>query len=80
MPEGMHQAVGCIWPFSHVALSFKYLNMKGAGLDILMPAILNCLRYAAFWGCAAIAVTGLQRLWYLLRHRDETDSATVSQT
>lgn len=80
MPEGTHQAVGCIWPFSHVALSFKYLNMKGAGLDILMPAILNCLRYAAFWGCAAIAVTGLQRLWYLLRHRDETDSATVSQT
>lgn len=67
MPEGLFKLVGFLWPFAHVALPFKYLNMKGAGLDILTPAIVDCLQYAAFWAVVAIAITSLQRQWHLWR-------------
>ena len=65
MPEGFFRLVGYLWPFAHVALPFKYLNMKGAGLDILAPAMVACLQYALFWAAVAIAITILQRRWYL---------------
>ena len=67
MPEGFFRLVGYLWPFAHVALPFKYLNMKGAGLDILAPAMVACLQYALFWAAVAIAITLLQRRWYLWR-------------
>ncbi len=67
MPDGLFKLVGFLWPFAHVALPFKYLNMKGAGLDILAPAMVDCLQYAVFWAVAAIAITSLQRQWYLWR-------------
>lgn len=71
MPEGLFRLVGFLWPFAHVALPFKYLNMKGAGLDILSPAIADCLQYAAFWAIAAIAVTLLQRQWHLWQEKKQ---------
>jgi ABC-2 type transport system permease protein len=74
MPEGLFRIVGCIWPFAHVALPFKYLNLKGSGLDILLPGIWNCLKYAAFWGSAAIVVTILQRQWHRLWQKQSADA------
>lgn len=73
MPKGFFDLVGFLWPFAHVALSFKYLNMKGAGLDILAPAITNCVQYAVFWIAVTIAITFLQRRWYLRRKQIPSD-------
>lgn len=67
MPDGFFKIIGFVWPFAHVALPFKLLNMKGSGWDIIGPAVVDCLQYTIFWIAVAIAITTLQRQWY--RHR-----------
>lgn len=49
MPDGFFQVVKSIWPFAHIALPIKYLNLKGVGLDILMPYLKDGLLYTAVW-------------------------------
>lgn len=64
MPKGLFQIVGVIWPFAHIALPFKLLNLKGSGWDVVAPAIVDCLQYTAFWLVIVCLITWLQRRWY----------------
>ena len=72
MQEGLFNIVRFIWPFAHVALPFKYLNMKGAGMEILAPALIDCLQYALFWTVIAIALTVRKRQWRIWRQGKTT--------
>lgn len=56
MPKGFFKVVECIWPFAHIALPIKYLNLKGVGLSILLPNIKNGLLFMAFWLPVGIAL------------------------
>lgn len=49
MPRGFAQVVKSLWPFIHVAMPLKYLNLKGAGWDVILPYIKNGLLYSLFW-------------------------------
>ncbi len=55
MPSELVKAVKCIWPFAHAAVPLKYLNLKGVGLEVLLPYIKNGLLYTAFWFPVGIA-------------------------
>lgn len=49
MPTGFYQIVKAIWPFIHVAIPLKYLNLKGVGWDVIFPYINSGLKYTLFW-------------------------------
>lgn len=49
MPTGMGAAIKGIWPFFHVAMPIKFINLKGVGWDIIFPYLRNCFLYFIFW-------------------------------
>lgn len=49
MPDGFADKIKAIWPFIHVALPLKYINLKGVGWDAVMPFIRDGFRYTLFW-------------------------------
>jgi ABC-2 type transport system permease protein len=68
MPSGLVNAVKCIWPFTHAAIPLKYLNLKGVGLESLLPYIKDGLLYTAFWLPVGIAMYSARIL--LKKHKN----------
>lgn len=49
MPGRFPQIVKAIWPFIHVAIPLKFLNLKGVGWEVILPYINSSLKYTLFW-------------------------------
>lgn len=49
MPGRFPQIVRAIWPFIHVAIPLKFLNLKGVGWEVILPYINSSLKYTLFW-------------------------------
>lgn len=49
MPGRFSQVVRALWPFIHVAIPLKYLNLKGVGWEVILPYINSGLKYTLFW-------------------------------
>ncbi|EHI98395.1 hypothetical protein CDLVIII_1704 [Clostridium sp. DL-VIII] len=49
MPSGLPKIIKSIWPLMNVALPLKFLNLKGSGWGIILPAIKNGVVYALEW-------------------------------
>lgn len=70
MPSGLVKAVKCIWPFVHAAVPLKYLNLKGVGLEVILPYIKEGLLYTSFWLPAGIALYSARIA--LRKHKNKT--------
>ncbi len=49
MPSGMSLLIKSIWPFFHVAMPIKFVNLKGVGWETIMPYLFSCLIYFLVW-------------------------------
>ncbi|SMB79596.1 ABC-2 type transport system permease protein [Desulfonispora thiosulfatigenes DSM 11270] len=49
MPPGFAAVVKSIWPYIHVALPLKLLNLKGSGWGVMLPYIKEGIGYTLFW-------------------------------
>ncbi|WP_406543512.1 ABC transporter permease [Clostridium ljungdahlii] len=49
LPNGMADALNILWPFRHMTVALKMLNLKGLSFDLMLPYLQNELRFGAFW-------------------------------
>lgn len=49
LPSGMPEILNSLWPFRHMTVALKMLNLKGLGWDLILPYLGNELRFGAFW-------------------------------
>ncbi|AZV56514.1 ABC transporter permease [Clostridium sp. AWRP] len=49
LPSGMPEILNSLWPFRHMTVALKMLNLKGLGWDLMLPYLGNELRFGAFW-------------------------------
>lgn len=49
LPSGMSEALNSLWPFRHMTMGLKMLNLKGLGWDLMLPYLKNELKFGAFW-------------------------------
>lgn len=49
LPRGMPQALNILWPFRHMTVALKMLNLKGLGWNLMLPYLKNELNFGAFW-------------------------------
>lgn len=49
MPTGMGTFIKSIWPFFHVAMPIKFVNLKGVGWEVIFPYLLSCIVYFLVW-------------------------------
>lgn len=68
MPGPLAAAIKSFWPFFHVALPMKYINLKGVGWDMVLPSIGSCLIYFLIWFPAGLFL--LRRKIRILREKE----------
>ncbi|WP_411682171.1 ABC transporter permease [Clostridium thailandense] len=56
LPSGMADALNSLWPFRHMTVALKMLNLKGLGWEFMLPYIKNEIKFGAFWLPAGIAL------------------------
>ncbi|OAA90239.1 ABC transporter permease [Clostridium ljungdahlii] len=56
LPSGMSDALNSLWPFRHMTVALKMLNLKGLGWDLMLPYLQNELKFGAFWLPVGIAL------------------------
>jgi Predicted membrane protein len=49
LPNGMSEALNSLWPFRHMTIGLKMLNLKGLGWELMLPYLKNELKFGAFW-------------------------------
>lgn len=49
MPDWLSKMSHIIIPMANLSMAFKALNLKGVGFSILMPDIMNGIKYMVFW-------------------------------
>ncbi|WP_333860538.1 ABC transporter permease [Clostridium sp.] len=49
LPSGMSDALNSLWPFRHMTIALKMLNLKGLGWDLMLPYLQNELKFGQFW-------------------------------
>lgn len=49
LPSGMSDALNILWPFRHMTVALKMLNLKGLGWDLMLPYLQNELNFGQFW-------------------------------
>ena len=49
MPDWLSKIAHAIIPMANLSMAFKALNLKGVGFSILMPDIMNGIKYMVFW-------------------------------
>ncbi|WP_406542385.1 ABC transporter permease [Clostridium ljungdahlii] len=49
LPNGMADALNILWPFRHMTVALKMLNLKGLSFDLMLPYLQNELRFGTFW-------------------------------
>ena len=49
MPDWLSKIAHAIIPMANLSMAFKALNLKGVGFSILMPDIMNGVKYMIFW-------------------------------
>lgn len=56
MPDWLSKIAHAIIPMANLSMAFKALNLKGVGFSILMPDIMNGVKYMIFWLPVGIAL------------------------
>lgn len=69
MPGGLAQLIKMLWPFFHVAMPIKYVNLKGASWDTILPYLWNCIVYFMIWLPAGLLL--MKRKIELLKEQAE---------
>ncbi|OBR92558.1 inner membrane transport permease YbhS [Clostridium ragsdalei P11] len=49
LPNGMADTLNIIWPFRHMTVALKMLNLKGLSWGLMLPYLQNELNFGAFW-------------------------------
>ena len=53
-------------PTSQLSMAIKALNLKGVGLDVLMPDVISSIKFSLFWIPVGILLYTL-RIYYTRR-------------
>ena len=56
MPDWLSKIAHAIIPMANLSMAFKALNLKGVGFSILMPDIMNGVKYMIFWLPVGVAL------------------------
>ena len=56
MPDWLSKIAHAIIPMANLSMAFKALNLKGVGFSILMPDIMNGVKYMVFWLPVGVAL------------------------
>lgn len=66
MPLWLNKFVHSFMPTSQLSMAIKALNLKGVGLDVLMPDIISSIKFSLFWIPVGILLYCL-RIYYMRR-------------